>query len=142
MKKRICKGCEEEFPKTEEYFLKTKNQYGSYLSPYCIDCYRLISGKKKHLIIKKGSTALNPHETTSEQTQKREPHLNGLNGDLKAITLYKELSQKICLLMRKNRIMKYGINTQNLILDLMEACYKHLNNELNKKEVIDVDWSK
>ena len=32
--------------------------------------------------------------------------LNGLNGDLKAIELYKELSQKICVLMRKDRIEK------------------------------------
>lgn len=65
--------------------------------------------------------------------------LNGLNGDLKAIKLYKELSQKIHILMRKNRIEKYGLNAQNIIIDLMNACYKHLQKEL-KEKVISVEW--
>jgi len=58
-----------------------------------------------------------------------------LSGDLKAIELYKKITQNICLLMRKNRISKYGIDAQNIILELMNICSKHLIEELNKKKI-------
>ena len=40
--------------------------------------------------------------------------------------------------MRKNRIAKYGINTQNIMLELMTICYKHLKTQIDKKEVIEL----
>ena len=72
-------------------------------------------------------------------------NLNGLNGELKAIEKYSKLSQEIVILMRKNRIVKYSKSTQDIILNIMNSCLNHLDNELNennnkcsKKEVIDI----
>jgi len=64
-----------------------------------------------------------------------------INGNLKAINLYKELNQKVCVLMRTNRIGKYNNEVRNIILGFMKISYKHLEKELkNNKEVIEVDW--
>ena len=80
-----------------------------------------------------------------EQKQKKQKEiesepLDGMDGEIKAIKKYQELSKQIVTLMRKNRISKYRNDTQSIITSLMETCYKHLNNELHKKEVIDIDW--
>lgn len=84
-----------------------------------------------------------------------EEGLNGLSGELKGIELYKGLSEKIFILMRKNRIGKYTANTQKVLIKLMKACQEHLINELQsikkseveiekpftlKSEVIEIDW--
>lgn len=84
-----------------------------------------------------------------------EEGFNGLSGHLRKIEKYKGLCEKIFILMRKDRIETYDIDTQKEIIKLMSACEEHLINELHaikkseieiekpftlKSEVIEIDW--
>lgn len=131
-KNKKCLECNEEF------IVKGLNQYGE--QKFCSEkCRREYHSKKDRR--RKAAQGGASKKLKKNKKDLNEVSLNGLNGDLKAIEKYKKLSQNVVILMRKKRILKYDINTQHLILKLMEACYKHLDNELNKKEVVSVDWS-
>jgi recombinational DNA repair protein (RecF pathway) len=138
---KICSKCKKEKDASEFYI------YNPYRCKECVREYQNARNKKDSKntsknfkeASKKNKVASKNFKEASKILESKDISLNGLNGDLKAIELYKGLSHKICLLMRKNRIEKYGINTQNIILDLMNACCKHLQKEL-KEKVIIAEW--
>ena len=81
--------------------------------------------------------------------------LKGLSKELKEIELYRELCERVIILMRKNRIGKFTADTQEFLIKFMNTCYIHLGKELqsiknpnktietpfkSKKEIIDIDW--
>jgi len=83
---------------------------------------------------------ISTNQSTNKKNKEESPSLGCLDGELKAIEKYKKISEDVCHLMRKNRILKYNTNTQGIILDMMRICLKHLNEELNKKDIIQVEW--
>jgi len=174
MTTKICIQCgiEKEAIRDNFYY---QNKKENILENKCIKCRKKQDKKynEKRLLLKKSEAYKKRTKSVQEKkfnnkTQKIEEEtvikesLNGLTTDLKAIDLYKKLTQDICILMRKNRIEKYGLNTQNLIIDLMVVSQQHLTKELNelkelikksefikssidelkinKKEVINIEW--
>jgi len=136
---KTCPNCKKKKP-IEDYYNAPNNHW-------CKDCFKKYQNERKKKKINQPPKKVNqppkkvnqPAKKIKESKKLDEVSINGLNGDLKAIELYKDLSQKIFVLMRKNRIEKYGVNAQNIILDLMNACYKHLQKEI-KEGVIPIDW--
>ncbi len=138
--KKGCTKCGTEYPATKEFFGECRKGKKKYLRNICKKC----SNKRKRELyyLKKNQVATLESAQlsglmTANQIKKIEA-INNTNSELKIITKYRDLSEKVVRTMRKSKLHKYSQKTQDFCLEIMENLSNFLKTELDDRRIIDV----